>query len=150
MTLMPTEAREAELGALCRACGACCDGSIFQRVSLEPGEVSLARRHGLRVVERGGAFEQPCPAFRGSVEGCGIYAERPRACHRFRCRLYERHRREGGPLEERLAVVARMRELGERLESSGFDPAELPEALKDDLDELTEILVRDFARADAI
>lgn len=136
-----------ELGALCRACGMCCDGSLFGRVGLQPGEVPIARRHGLRVLERGGAFEQPCPAFDGSGAGCTIYAERPQACRVFRCKLFERHRTEGGALEERIAAVARVRELVALLEASTLTPEELEGELRDAYDEVAERLERDFARA---
>lgn len=129
-------APEHELHALCQGCGMCCDGSLFGRVGLERGEVPAARRHGLRVVERGGSFLQPCPAF--SPGGCGIYAERPHACRAFRCALLEEHRREGGPLEARLAVVARMRDLLSRVDA-GLTDAEF--------DELERRANRDFARA---
>ena len=34
---------------LCRACGCCSDGTFFARGRLEPAEVDLARRTGLRL-----------------------------------------------------------------------------------------------------
>ena len=34
---------------LCRACGCCSDGTFFARGRLEPAEVDLARRPGLRL-----------------------------------------------------------------------------------------------------
>src|SRR5215472_16937799 len=105
----------ADLERLCQSCGLCCDGSLFGRVGLAPGEVEGARRRGLRVVPSGGSLEQPCAALEASASGrrrtCSIYDERPQSCRAFACRLYERHRLEGGPLEERLAVVRRVREL---------------------------------------
>jgi Fe-S-cluster containining protein len=116
---------DASLGELCRSCGLCCDGSLFGRVSLEPDEPATARTHGLHVLRDDRAFEQPCAALarRGpssALRECTLYEERPRACRRFVCTLYERHRREGGPLEARLARVRRVRELLESLAASGL------------------------------
>jgi hypothetical protein len=114
-------------------------------VGLEASEIERARRR-LRVIASGASFEQPCAALVGDAERgspgpdafgartCAIYDERPRACARFTCRLYERHRSEGGPLEPRLAAVRRVRELVARVDPS-------------DLDELARRIEDDFARA---
>jgi Fe-S-cluster containining protein len=134
-----------DLETLCQSCGLCCDGSLFGRVDLEPAEVLRARRNHLHVIGSGKAFEQPCAALRAIAAGaderrtCSIYGERPLACRRFTCRLHDRHRREGGPLEPRLAAVRRVRELLAGLEASRRDPGIVVE-LKRRLEE-------DFARA---
>jgi Fe-S-cluster containining protein len=122
-------AARGELEVLCQSCGLCCDGSLFGRVDLEPEEIEPARRHRLRVLPGARGFEQPCAALarRGPELGrrcCSIYEERPLACRRFACRLYERHLREGGPIEERLRVVRRVRDLAASLEASGLVPSD--------------------------
>ena len=104
------------MSELCLACGLCCDGSLFGRVPLAPEEVDVARKNRLRVIPSGRAMEQPCAALEGGA--CTAYAERPNACRAFECRLHERHRREGGPLEPRLAAVRRVRELLDRVNAS--------------------------------
>ena len=133
-----------DLETLCRSCGLCCDGSLFGRVTLEPDEVAGARKNRLRVIPRGTAFEQPCSALEGSEPDrtCAIYEERPRACHAFTCRLYDRHRREGGALEVRLAAVRRARVLLRLLETT-TDEGERRAAIE----ELTRRMEADFARA---
>lgn len=131
--------RDEELGTLCRTCGMCCDGTLFEYGGLQPGEVSRARKIGLRVIDRGTAFEQPCAAFDAGGVGCTVYEDRPEACRAFRCRLFERHRVEGGPLAPRLADVAEARALLARYEAGPAD-----EAL---LEEIRDRLERDFARA---
>lgn len=151
---------DRELALLCQSCGMCCDGSLFGRVDLEPDEIEPARRNRLRVLG-GRGFEQPCTALaqreREPGRVCAIYDQRPGACRRFACRLYERHRREGGPLEPRLAAVRRVRELVVALESQGLEPADFasdtpgsarPGAIaRETYDELTRRLEEDFARA---
>jgi len=74
-----SDRRNMELTALCRSCGLCCDGSLFGRVRLEPGEVDSARRRRLHVVANGRSFEEPCTALvkQGEHHHCSIYADRP-------------------------------------------------------------------------
>jgi Fe-S-cluster containining protein len=135
---------DAELSWLCRACGLCCDGSLFGRVDLETREIEQARRRRLRVVRDGKSFEQPCSAFAGARPpsdrcGCTIYEDRPLSCRRFVCRLHEKHRCEGGSIDEPLSVVRRARLL---LASLGT-PSDTAQVRA----ELTRILEESFARA---
>jgi Fe-S-cluster containining protein len=134
---------EAELGTLCRSCGLCCDGSLFGCVTLEPEELPRARKNHLHVLQRGNAFEQPCSALStlGTRCACSIYPDRPRSCRAFTCRLYDRQRRDGGPLEARLESVRRVRAL------LGFLETTDEEALQGAISELTRRMQEDFARA---
>lgn len=140
----PEDGVESELAALCQSCGLCCDGSLFGRVPLGPDEVAPARASRLPVLSSGHAFEQPCSAMstRDGQCSCAIYAERPRACQAFTCRLYDRQRRDGGPLEARLASVRRVRALLALLETSRDEHAR--RAAVAELSRRTE---EDFARA---
>ena len=73
---------------LCLACGMCCDGTLFTRVAVEPGEVARLEAHGLTLAERpegGRALPQPCAALDGRC--CTVYADRPAGCRRYRCNL---------------------------------------------------------------
>ena len=153
---------DSDLATLCRSCGLCCDGSLFGRVRLHPDEVEPARKK-LRVLGSGKGFEQPCIALARIVDAldehrvCAIYDDRPLSCRSFTCRLYERHRTEGGPLEPRLAAVRRVRQLVADLESEGLTPGDLDDAgasrprarlqARKAFAELTRRLEADFARA---
>ncbi|MEZ4406374.1 MAG: YkgJ family cysteine cluster protein [Polyangiales bacterium] len=120
--------------SLCRACGLCCDGSLFGRVPLAEREVEVARRLRLPVVG-GKALAQPCAAFH---RDCEVYEDRPAACRAFACALVAR---EAQPMIERLSIVARTKELLSRLAREGrLSP--------DDLAELEQRVNGDFARAD--
>ena len=77
---------------LCRACGLCCDGTLFDLVKLEPTDdagklkalglpVSIAR--GKTPVAR---FPQPCSAL-CEDRSCRLYANRPWQCRTFECQL---------------------------------------------------------------
>jgi hypothetical protein len=135
------EGDESDLATLCKACGLCCDGSLFGRVALEPDELEAARKNRLPLVRDGSAFEQPCTSY--VQNACTCYDERPRACRRFVCRLYERHEREGGPLAPRLDAVKRVHELLDRVRALGPEKARSTPFF----DELVQRLEEDFARA---
>ncbi len=113
-----------ELGRLCLACGLCCDGSLFRGAGLLAEEVEPARKRGLAIIDEGKGFAQPCPKLEHAEDEkrCSMYADRPKACRGFTCKLYVRHRDEGGALEPRLAVVARTRQLLAILEADGLSP----------------------------
>lgn len=102
---------DQDLGALCQACGFCCDGTLFARVTVDPGE--RVRRH-LAIADDDRHFAQPCAAL--VKRSCSIYEDRPLACQRFVCRLYKKQEAEGGPLAARLAVIARVREIVAQLD----------------------------------
>ena len=109
---------ESELSQLCRSCGLCCDGSLFARAKLAPDELEPAKRNGLRVIQDKG-FEQPCSQLESN--GCKIYESRPGVCRSFRCKLFARHRDEGGPIEARLRIVRRFRSALVKLKKYGFE-----------------------------
>ena len=146
----------AELEELCQACGFCCDGTLFQKALLRPEEVPTAKRLGLHVIQDKG-IAQPCPAL--TEAGCGVYAERPSVCQSFICKLYARHRDEGGPLRPRLRKVERAKQLLAVMKQGGMkrseDGSELTFegegmdgfAMMAAFSELMELLEHDFARA---
>jgi BNR repeat-like domain/Putative zinc- or iron-chelating domain len=76
---------------LCRACGLCCDGTLFDVVKLEAGD-DARKLSGLGLpitVSRGKApvarFPQPCAALCAD-RSCRLYANRPWQCRTFECR----------------------------------------------------------------
>jgi len=75
---------------LCRACGLCCDGSLFDGVKLEPSDdAPKLKSFGLPIrVSRGKAavarFPQPCAALCAD-RTCRLYAHRPWQCRVFEC-----------------------------------------------------------------
>jgi len=78
----------------CVVCGLCCDGSLFSHGHLHYTEtatpqITAWRTAGMRINPEGTLwrFELPCHALRGCL--CSIYAERPRLCAVFRCKLLE-------------------------------------------------------------
>lgn len=78
---------------LCRTCGMCCDGTLFDLVRLEPGDdARRLARLGLPIAPGRGRqaarFPQPCAAL--CADGsCRLYADRPGQCRAFECRLLQ-------------------------------------------------------------
>ncbi len=79
---------------LCRACGLCCDGTLFDLVKLERGDdagklkalgLPVAWSRGRTPVAR---FPQPCSAL-CKDRTCQVYAERPWQCRTFECQLFK-------------------------------------------------------------
>ena len=95
---------------LCRACGLCCDGTLFTFVRLDAGESSRARSRGLAVITREDgtdSLRQPCNALEG--RDCRIYADRPGPCATFECMLLIALRAGETTLAEALPIVAEAR-----------------------------------------
>jgi len=98
------------LETLCRACGLCCDGSLFARVPLSPTEVVPEAALAVVTNDKGGRHvPQRCAALAGTV--CQVYAQRPLACRRYECLLFGALRSGEVSLEDALAVVAKARGL---------------------------------------
>ena len=97
------------LGALCQACGLCCDGTLFSVVPLATNErpplgVTVETKPtGAR------ALRQPCSALAGTC--CTVYEQRPLACRRYQCLLYEALQSEEENLAGALRIVARAKAL---------------------------------------
>src|SRR5262245_48914366 len=99
---------------LCLRCGLCCDGTLFMRADLEPGEEEFAESLGLAVQPgRGGEpgnFQLPCTAF---IDGrCSVYERgRPARCGSYRCNLLRRYVDGTNALDEVLPIVHLVRSL---------------------------------------
>lgn len=80
-----TQLKEQEL---CITCGICCDGTLFDKAVLRPGEKgTLPKKMEERYfqTEKGAYFKLPCPYFAGK---CTIYNQKKaHVCSGFRCRL---------------------------------------------------------------
>ncbi|MBX7100179.1 MAG: YkgJ family cysteine cluster protein [Myxococcaceae bacterium] len=106
---------------LCRSCGLCCDGSLFDVVAVSAAEARVLEAHAVPVERAEGRFKlrQPCAGLQGTV--CGCYAVRPEGCRRFVCLLA--HARAAGEVSEAQAValVAEARARLGRGESNASD-----------------------------
>lgn len=77
---------------LCLECGLCCNGVIFARGELQPGDdPERLKALGLRLIRNASKpdrqkFHQPCAALNGCR--CEIYSSRPRYCRDFKCLVF--------------------------------------------------------------
>lgn len=95
---------------LCRACGFCCNGTLFQRVPLAAGDVVATPRLTVITEEATGRrfLRQPCTALDGL--DCSAYATRPQACRAYRCDLLNALSEGEVSIDEAKDVVHRTRE----------------------------------------
>jgi len=100
---------------LCVACGLCCQGVFHEQARAFPEEVPLLEEKGFTVCHgpRGLSFALPC-SYLGAT-GCSVYAERPRTCRSYQCRLLTRYLDREVPLEQALRTVEQVRELRDRI-----------------------------------
>ena len=71
---------------LCLDCGLCCDGTLFDQVELQPGDLPKAlSARGLKI-KKGKWFNQPCAGLCGTL--CQLYQHRPTRCRQFQCGQY--------------------------------------------------------------
>ncbi len=94
-------APRADAEVLCRACGLCCDGSLFWAVELGPGEAPPGAE--------GGRLPQPCHHHRRGE--CAIYGARPAQCRGFTCRVLDAVTRGERDLDWAKARIDAMRHL---------------------------------------
>lgn len=79
---------EADVSSqLCVGCGMCCDGTLYERASVAPGEDETMAATGLELFGDAGnrSFRQPCP--HSSCGRCMIYESRFEICRTFECSL---------------------------------------------------------------
>lgn len=109
-----------ELGdqPLCVGCGMCCDGTLYGRARVSPGEEPRIASAGLELLEgeEKTYFRLPCHHF-----GCGqctIYEDRFDVCRTFTCALYRRQ--EGNEIspEKARSVVNEALELRDKVISA--------------------------------
>ena len=92
---------------LCLACGLCCDGTLFDGVQLERGDdAKRLEALGLPVVTFKAKnpisrFAQPCAALCAD-RTCRLYADRPRQCRIFECKVFKEHK--GGHIDHEAAL----------------------------------------------
>lgn len=94
---------------ICLACGFCCDGTLFDNATLQPGEMenlSEELRKNCCNEGKGAIFHLPCKYFSGK---CTIYSSaRLQICSRFRCRLlsdYEKQLITSGDVDQIISNV---------------------------------------------
>lgn len=110
---------------LCAACGMCCDGTMFQIVRMQPGEVPAELgKLGLKIRCRDGEYymEQPCSALR--EKRCTVYDQRPVRCRLFNCQQLGRVERGETTKSEAMTMIIETRVLVEKvrglIEQSGL------------------------------
>lgn len=110
---------------LCRACGLCCAEFGLGSVGLQREEAAWASSRRLPIVQSGRqlSFRLPCVLLRseGGDRVCSDYGNRPNACRTFVCKLLARYLAGDVDEHDALRIVAKTRELSNRLAHVGAD-----------------------------
>ena len=106
---------------LCVGCGMCCDGTLYERASVAPGEEERMAASGLELFGDAGkrSFRQPCPHSSGGR--CTIYESRFHICRTFECALLRSVESGDLSLSEAKGKVATAQQLLEKVVA--IDPA---------------------------
>jgi hypothetical protein len=117
---------ESPANSLCKSCGLCCTGHLFEWTKLRSSELNSIQSLGLKVFhephQRG--FSQPCPLWDGV---CTIYESPsyPRFCHTYKCRLLKELLEENISLPSALKVVRGTMDMIHELETFLPDSSEI-------------------------
>jgi uncharacterized protein len=102
-----------EASHLCKACGLCCTGHLFNWTKLRSVELDSLESLGVRVLrsvpsQRG--FDQPCPLWQGQ---CTIYTSEsyPHFCRTYKCSLLKKLLDETTTLHQALNLVEQTKAL---------------------------------------
>jgi len=111
---------------LCLFCGFCCKGILFDRVDLETDETELVSQLGLTPYQKKGdhdALGLPCPYFKDSK--CSVYAQRPRICRDYQCKLLRGYLQGEISLGESIELVKKAKSMMEAIyqHMGGVDPS---------------------------
>ncbi len=77
-----------DASTLCQTCGMCCDGTLFSYARIYPEELKKVKSQGFNVKRkdrRTTVFTFPCHHLVDNK--CSIYADRPKKCSGYFCRL---------------------------------------------------------------
>jgi Putative zinc- or iron-chelating domain len=107
--------------APCVGCGLCCNGTLYFRAKVTPGEEPLLLDHGLTLTADEDRTYFALPCHHESCGRCTIYEERFDICRSFRCALLRRYQADEVDLATARAMVGKALELLAAVK--GGDPA---------------------------
>lgn len=92
---------------LCKLCGLCCDGTLFDRTGIinsEDRNVAESLKMIIIDEDQGPSFKQPCPHFNSD---CSVYntLKRPHICGAYECKLLKKFKKNEVEIEPALALI---------------------------------------------
>jgi len=115
---------------LCESCGICCDGTLFNYVTLVDDDVpKLARYPQLKLKLRNeqATFDQGCVLHTGT--GCSAYDDRPDTCSRYVCGVLRAVARDELTDDEALLVIKEAKALVDNVQEYVAFEAGMPIAV---------------------
>ncbi len=127
---------------ICLSCGFCCDGTLFDKASLRPGEKGTLpekMEENYFQNELGEFFHLPCHYFSGK---CTIYNQKKaHICSAFRCRLLGDSARETITVDEVTTIISNVKTYRKEITLLAHNALNIPEntpfrTIQNKLDEL--------------
>jgi hypothetical protein len=97
--------------APCIGCGLCCDGTIFNKAIVTPGEETRLLAHGMELATKDDQTFFKLPCHYASCGQCTNYQDRFDICRSFRCELLKRYQAGDIDLVEARATVEKALEM---------------------------------------
>ncbi len=72
----------------CQECGLCCTGAIFTHIKISNKESSLLPQ--LKTKAKGADIEMILPCYYFQSNSCSVYANRPKRCQTYTCKLLDK------------------------------------------------------------
>lgn len=114
---MDVKSADALAQSLCRGCGLCCDGTLFEFAIIKPEDdiVQLKKIGVATISDDGKRFSQPCESF---DQVCTIYHHRPGVCMSYMCKLLKCYNKADISYENASKIISEAKEQKGRVDAS--------------------------------
>jgi Fe-S-cluster containining protein len=97
------------------ACNLCCDGSLFNRVGVEPEEKERLQEKGRFYTKSNGEIRMRLGCqYLGDNGACECYKQRPKKCRRYQCELLRSVEAGITAMEDAVSIVQEARQLRDK------------------------------------
>jgi hypothetical protein len=124
---MNKEIQIIEEQEICISCGICCDGTLYGKANLYPGEKgNLPEKIEERyfTIDKAEYFKLPCSYFSGK---CTIYnLKKALVCSGFKCKLLVNFTKEKIPKVDALKIIANVKKYRREVEDLAFAKYNIP------------------------
>lgn len=114
---LDVKSADALAQSLCRGCGLCCDGTLFEFAKIQPEDdlVQMEKSGITTISDDGKRFYQPCKPF---DQVCTIYHQRPGVCMSYTCKLLKRCNKSEISYENASKIISETKAQKERAHAS--------------------------------
>lgn len=112
---------------VCISCGICCDGTLYSKANLYPGEKGTLpekMEQSYFRTEKGEFFKLPCSYFSGK---CTIYhMKKAKVCSGFKCKLLMKFSKEKVSKDDALKIIQNVKLYRKEIQSIAYSEFNIP------------------------